>query len=70
MVKVIIGGIAVTSLPLMGGNESSAQATTSTATTTPVSQDVTIFYQVASGDILWNISRKFNTTVDNIKRAS
>lgn len=70
MVKVIIGGIAVTSLPLMGGDESSVQAATSTAATNQVSQDGSIYYQVNSGDTLWSVSRKFNTTVDNIKRAN
>jgi len=70
MVKVIIGGIAVTSIPFMSGNVSSAQAATSTAHTTPASQDGTIYYQVASGDTLWYISKKFNTPVDHIKRAN
>jgi peptidoglycan DL-endopeptidase LytF len=70
MVKVLIGGIAVTSLPLIGGKESAAQDATNTVTSTQVSQDGNIYYHVGSGDTLWIISRKFNTTVDNIKRAN
>lgn len=33
---------------------------------TPKATDIT--YTIARGDSLWSISRKFNTTVDNIKR--
>jgi peptidoglycan DL-endopeptidase LytF len=70
MVKVLIGGFAITSLPLMGGNEASAQATAPVPAATQTSQDGSIYYQVVAGDTLWNVSRKFNTTVDNIKRAN
>ncbi|WP_083652505.1 LysM peptidoglycan-binding domain-containing protein [Bacillus sp. MRMR6] len=70
MVKVIIGGFAITSLPLMGGNEASAQATAPVPAATQASQDGSIYYQVVAGDTLWNVSRKFNTTVDNVKRAN
>ncbi|MEW9052492.1 MAG: LysM peptidoglycan-binding domain-containing protein [Neobacillus sp.] len=70
MVKVIIGGFAITSLPLMGGNEASAQATAPVPAATQASQDGSIYYHVVAGDTLWTVSRKFNTTVDNIKRAN
>jgi peptidoglycan DL-endopeptidase LytF len=70
MVKVIIGGFAITSLPLMGGNEASAQATAPVSAATQASQDGSIYYQVVAGDTLWIISRKYNTTVNDIKRAN
>ncbi|WP_071394760.1 LysM peptidoglycan-binding domain-containing protein [Bacillus tuaregi] len=69
MVKVIIGGMAVTAIPFMSGNVSTAQASTS-VNTTQVAQEDSIYYQVASGDTLWNLSQRFNTTVDLIKRAN
>lgn len=69
MVKVMVGGMALTSIDLIGGNTSSAKAA---GTTTPphVSQTDSIYHQVSAGDTLWNISRKYNATVDNIKQAN
>ncbi|WP_078433814.1 LysM peptidoglycan-binding domain-containing protein [Metabacillus halosaccharovorans] len=68
MVKVIIGGIAVTSLPLVSDNSPRVQAEERTKST--ITQDGSVYYQVLSGDTLWNLSKKFNTTIDHIKRAN
>lgn len=54
----------------MGGNESTVQAATNTANATQVSRNSNIYYHVSSGDTLWNISRKFNITVNTIKVAN
>jgi peptidoglycan endopeptidase LytF len=67
VVKVLIGGLAVTSIPFMG-NSNTAEA--STSPTAQVTQTNSIYYHVASGDTLWNLSQKFKTTVDHIKRAN
>lgn len=73
LIRVIIGGIVVTSIPLMGGNSSAAEeseisGTTSTSTQTSISQS--IYYTVLQGDTLWNLSRKFNTSIVDIKQAN
>jgi peptidoglycan DL-endopeptidase LytF len=39
-------------------------------TTSQVENPSKAYYQVASGDTLWIISRKFNTSVDFIKKAN
>jgi peptidoglycan DL-endopeptidase LytF len=67
IVKVILGGLVVASIPL--GTEITAQAADLAAPTQSM-QSSSSYYQVASGDTLWNISIKFNTSVDNIKRAN
>lgn len=69
MVKVMVGGMALTSIDLIGENSSSAKAA-GTTTTPHVSQTDSIYHQVSAGDTLWNISRKYNATVDNIKQAN
>jgi peptidoglycan DL-endopeptidase LytF len=68
MVKVMVGGMALTSINLIGGNASKAEA--AGTTTTQVSQADSIYYHVGAGDTLWSISKKYNATVDNIKRAN
>jgi peptidoglycan DL-endopeptidase LytF len=67
MVKVILGGMVVTSIPLILG-ESSAQAAETTAT--PIGQESSIYYHVSPGDTLWILSMRFNTSVDTIKKAN
>jgi peptidoglycan DL-endopeptidase LytF len=67
MVKVILGGMVVTSIPLILG-ESSAQAAEPTAI--PIGQESSIYYHVSPGDTLWILSMRFNTSVDNIKKAN
>ena len=69
MVKVLISGIVVTSIPLTI-NKPSAEATGTSTTIAQVSQSNSVYYQVSEGDSLWNLSRKFNTSVDNIKGAN
>ncbi|MBU7592667.1 LysM peptidoglycan-binding domain-containing protein [Metabacillus halosaccharovorans] len=68
MVKVIIGGIAVTSLPLVSENSPRVQAEERTNST--ITQDGSVYYQVLPGDTLWILSKKFNTTIHQIKRAN
>ncbi|WP_078553728.1 LysM peptidoglycan-binding domain-containing protein [Bacillus alkalicellulosilyticus] len=68
VIKVVMGGVLVTSLPLVA-NAQSANAQSPT-TTTQTSESSNIHYRVVSGDTLWSISRTFNTTVDHIKRAN
>ncbi|WP_163970297.1 C40 family peptidase [Oceanobacillus halotolerans] len=72
MVKLMIGGMAVTSIPLMGANASAVEASTADTTpqTTQVSQADSAFYQVKAGETLWGIARQFDTSVDLIKRAN
>ncbi|WP_400246637.1 LysM peptidoglycan-binding domain-containing protein [Niallia sp. JL1B1071] len=64
--KVIIGGIAVTTIPLMGEITSAKAASPSNYSV----QSNSIYYSTKNNDTLWNLSQKYNTTVDNIKRAN
>ncbi|WBL16762.1 LysM peptidoglycan-binding domain-containing protein [Sutcliffiella sp. NC1] len=67
-IKVIVGGLLATSIPLLDNkhsasaqtNEPNGQATDSSA----------VHYIVAPGDTLWTIARKFGTTIDYIKRGN
>ncbi|MGM0876623.1 MAG: LysM peptidoglycan-binding domain-containing protein [Bacillota bacterium] len=68
MVKVILGEMVVTSVPL--GTKLSTVQGAEPETTLQVEQSSNIYYQVRSGDTLWNVSRKFNTSVDFIIRAN
>ncbi|MCT8137790.1 LysM peptidoglycan-binding domain-containing protein [Anaerobacillus sp. CMMVII] len=67
VVKVMVGGMLVSTLPL-GLNTHSASA--ASVTTNQVTQASTIHYFVARGDTLWSISKAYQITVDNIKRAN
>ncbi len=69
MVKVMLGGMVVTSIPL-AANTIAVQAEEPSVTTTQVTQSTQVYYHVASGDTLWGISKKFNTSVDNIRKAN
>ncbi|MGN8843381.1 LysM peptidoglycan-binding domain-containing protein [Niallia sp. HCP3S3_B10] len=66
LAKVIIGGIAVTTIPLIGEITSANAASPSNYST----QNHSIYYTVSSNDTLWNLSQRYNTTVENIKRAN
>ncbi|OLO38941.1 hypothetical protein BTR23_10365 [Alkalihalophilus pseudofirmus] len=68
MVKVMIGGMLVSSIPLLTNPQTTSAQ--STEQTTPSSQTSAIYYHVASGDNLWILSRTYNTTVDNIRRGN
>jgi peptidoglycan DL-endopeptidase LytF len=71
VIKVVIGGAAITSIPLMGSNVSHAEAAQATTpNTSEISHDNSIYYHVASGDTLWAIAKKFNTSVTDIKQAN
>ncbi|MCQ6276328.1 LysM peptidoglycan-binding domain-containing protein [Bacillus sp. V3B] len=69
MVKIIIGGMVVSSISLID-QMNNAQAAELTVKTSQGAQANHIYYQVSSGETLWIISRKFNTSVDHIKRAN
>lgn len=69
MVKVMLGGMVLASIPLTT-NTSSVHAAEPSVSTTQVAQPSNVYYQVASGDTLWGLSKKFNTSVDTIKKAN
>ncbi|WP_209123805.1 LysM peptidoglycan-binding domain-containing protein [Alkalihalobacillus sp. BA299] len=66
VVKVMVGGMLVSSLPLLTNTQTASAQTP----TTQSAQNSLIYYHVSQGDTLWMISRTFNTTVDNIKRGN
>ncbi|WP_404331928.1 LysM peptidoglycan-binding domain-containing protein [Mesobacillus maritimus] len=68
MVKVMISGAVITTIPI-SENLSTVHAADSNGPTDQV-PDSSIHYHVAFGDSLWTISRKFNTSVELIKRAN
>ncbi|WP_232329112.1 LysM peptidoglycan-binding domain-containing protein [Metabacillus litoralis] len=68
MVKVVLGGLVVASIPL-SSKTSSVQAEELDGTT-QIEQGNTIFYQVSSGDTLWNLSVRYGTSVDYIRQAN
>ena len=75
IVKVLIGGMTIASFPLMGGMAAAAASpdasgSTGTGAVSDGTSANSIYYQVASGDTLYVLSKKFNTTIDNIKRAN
>jgi peptidoglycan DL-endopeptidase LytF len=70
VVKVMIGGLAIMTIPLMGANETPAQAAETSPTTTQASVDSSLFYYVSTGDTLYSIANKFQTSVDAVKRAN
>lgn len=71
VIKVMIGGMAITSIPLLGGTDTPAQAAELAA---PVSQsyedEESITYYVSAGDTLWGIANKYHTSVDQLKKAN
>ncbi|UFU00213.1 LysM peptidoglycan-binding domain-containing protein [Radiobacillus kanasensis] len=68
MAKVIISGAVITTIPIMA--QSTVHAAESNPATSQVLDATSIYYHVASGDTLWIVSKKFNTSVDQIKRAN
>ncbi|MDQ0229997.1 LysM peptidoglycan-binding domain-containing protein [Metabacillus malikii] len=64
--KVLLGGIVISTFSLVGHTDSAKAAELPKSEI----QSAMIYYEVTSGDTLWKISQKFNTTVDNIKRAN
>ncbi|QDP39498.1 LysM peptidoglycan-binding domain-containing protein [Radiobacillus deserti] len=68
MVKVILSGAVVTTIPMM--NDQNTVEAESNEVTSEVTTESSVFYTVVSGDSLWTISRKFNSSVDQIKRAN
>ncbi|WP_198671269.1 LysM peptidoglycan-binding domain-containing protein [Paraliobacillus sp. X-1268] len=68
IVKVMIGGMVITAFPLM--NDASPVEATELQPTNDVEKSELIYYEVRAGDSLWTISREFNTSIDDIKRAN
>lgn len=69
VIKVILGGVAMASIPLT--HHSTAHAEDSNGNTpAQMAHADSIYYHVSAGDTLWGLSVKFGTTVDNIKRAN
>ncbi|WP_078380479.1 LysM peptidoglycan-binding domain-containing protein [Sutcliffiella halmapala] len=68
VVNVMMGGMIVSSLPLLTNPQSvSAQGNTTATQTTQASA---IYYHVLPGDTLWSLSKTFNTSVDFIKKGN
>ncbi|MFC0559271.1 LysM peptidoglycan-binding domain-containing protein [Halalkalibacter alkalisediminis] len=61
-IQVVMGGILITTLPVM--------ATSASASSERTAQAQSIYYQVGPGDSLRTIARAHNVTVDSIKRAN
>lgn len=70
MIKVVVGGIAITAIPFMMDPPTSAQAAALSSTTVQSQTLNSVYYVVKSGDTLWNISQKYNSSVDEIKQAN
>jgi peptidoglycan DL-endopeptidase LytF len=70
MVKVIIGGMAVSAIPLISDSLPSVEAAGTNSEPSQVSEAGSIYYHVSPGDTLWNLSTRFNTSINNIKRAN
>lgn len=70
LIKVVVGGIAVTAIPFMMGSPTSAQAAELSSTSVQSQTSNSVFYIIKSGDTLWNISQKYNSSVDQIKQAN
>lgn len=51
-----------------GSDKQETSTKTTTTTTTTKSNTETQYYTVKSGDTLWGISQKYNTTVDNLRK--
>jgi peptidoglycan DL-endopeptidase LytF len=71
VVKVLIGGIAITTIPLAAGNEEPVEAAENIAfTQREALERGEVTYYVVSGDTLFGIAKKFSTTVSLIKEAN
>ncbi|RKQ30774.1 LysM peptidoglycan-binding domain-containing protein [Oceanobacillus halophilus] len=68
MVKIMAGGMVVTSLA-MGTNISTSEAA-ELSNTSEVINSSGIYYKVEAGDTLYSIAKKYNSSVANIKRAN
>ncbi|MBB6452286.1 LysM repeat protein [Salirhabdus euzebyi] len=69
VVKIICGGIVVTAIPFTL-HVNKIQAASQTPITTQANVSSLIYYEVTAKDTLWNIARKYNTTVDLMKKAN
>lgn len=70
VIKVILGGVAVTSIPLTTHTSTAHAEDSNGNIPAQTAQADSIYYHVSAGDTLWGISKKFGTTVDDIKRAN
>ncbi len=67
LAKIMIGGMLLTSIPIAGLYLNHVQVS---AYETEEDKKQSVHYSVKSGDTLWSLSQKYNTTVSAIKRAN
>jgi peptidoglycan DL-endopeptidase LytF len=68
MVRVMVGGMIFASFPI-AGNMASAQIQSSKENEIQLI-DETVRYSVQPGDTLWKLSKRYNTTIYDIKKAN
>lgn len=70
MVKVVLGGMVITSFQLADHAPSASAQSINPNETTQQLEQASFYYHVSAGDTLWSLSQKFNTTVQVIKQAN
>lgn len=71
VVKVVLGGLVLTSFQLGEDSEkASAQSPSQDDTNVQQTENNTMYYQVTPGDTLWGLAKKYNTTVQEIRQAN
>lgn len=70
VVKVVLGGLVLTSFQLNEDTDTASAQSSSPNDKNIQQVDSSLYYQVAPGDTLWGLSKKFNTTVQDIRQAN
>jgi peptidoglycan DL-endopeptidase LytF len=70
VIKVILGGVAVTSIPLTTHSSTAHAEDAKGNSPAHMAHADSIYYHVSIGETLYGISKKFGITVDDIKRAN
>lgn len=70
MVKVMIGGLAVTTIPLATMATPAEAAEVENGITQLSQEQSSMYYLVSSGDTLWSIAKTYNSNIDDIKLAN
>jgi peptidoglycan DL-endopeptidase LytF len=70
MIKVILGGMAVTSISLSTTDSSAVQAANTPATAAQTDGNSTATYNVAAGDTVYGITKRFGTTPEALRSAN
>ncbi|PAE33643.1 LysM peptidoglycan-binding domain-containing protein [Bacillus sp. 7884-1] len=70
MIKVILGGMAVTSISLSTNDRNSVQAVDNPASVAQSDGNSNTTYTVAAGDTVYGISKRFGTTPEALKSAN